>query len=185
MAKTAAPELRQELEERLGPARRSEEASGIPSRAKKCAAMDGWFEEGEERMEATPDAALRHFLPGISGKSIPSGAGDLPPAQLVRIVGTRLAKTSSVAISPTPLRDPPVQTSPPLADVEILENNGRLWIQLAWNTAERWQQWLRRHHIESTLCLDPVNHEAHLEPAAELTADQLRKLLAELSTAPS
>jgi hypothetical protein len=74
---------------------------------------------------------------------------------------------------------------PPLADVEIVESKGRIKIRLAWQTAERWQEWFRHHRIESILCLDPMNQEAHLEPTSGLTADQLRKLLAGLPVAVS
>jgi hypothetical protein len=73
----------------------------------------------------------------------------------------------------------------PVSDLEILEAQGRVLVRLSWETAERWQQWFRRHDVESILCLDPVNHEAHLEPSVGLSIDHLRKLLAEIPTPTS
>jgi len=73
----------------------------------------------------------------------------------------------------------------PVSDLEILEGKGRVLVRLSWETAERWQQWFRHHDVESILCLDPINHEAHLEPSGGLTIDDLRKLLAEIPTAAS
>ena len=74
---------------------------------------------------------------------------------------------------------------PPVTEVEIVECKGRTLVRLAWHAAERWQEWFRNHHVESILCLDPMSHEAYLEPTPGLTADHLRKILATLPVTAS
>jgi hypothetical protein len=57
---------------------------------------------------------------------------------------------------------------------------GRLRVQVPWDRAEEWQTRLRRQGIPTTLQLDPVWRESHLEAWPGADAGRLQAALQQL-----
>jgi hypothetical protein len=53
----------------------------------------------------------------------------------------------------------------------------RLIVPVPWNRAEAIQSYLREHDVESTLCLEPMTRDAHLELHTNRGADAVQALL--------
>ena len=53
----------------------------------------------------------------------------------------------------------------------------RLIVPVPWNRAEAIQTYLREHEVESTLCLEPMTREAHLELHTKMGVDTVQSLL--------
>ncbi len=61
--------------------------------------------------------------------------------------------------------------------MQALWEQDRLIVPVPWNRAEAIQSYLRKHDIDSTLCLEPTTHTAHLELHTKLGIDAVQAAL--------
>jgi hypothetical protein len=65
-----------------------------------------------------------------------------------------------------------------LGTLEVKTVNGRLAFEVPWDRAEAIQSYLRRHGVETTVCLDDsYERRAYLELWEEIAPQRLQELL--------
>jgi hypothetical protein len=72
-----------------------------------------------------------------------------------------------------------------IEDLRLTQDGTKVRMAVPWRQAGYWQEYLRARGVSSTLFLDPVNRDAHLEPWTYLSTDRIRKLLAGEEAGPA